>query len=747
MVNPVPSAELADFQRNVQDTDRFVNTDTEFTNRTGQTIRPLPLIAQQAEEAFALIGWTPAGFDFTAGGTLTTVNQVVSDGSGYWRWDGALPKTVTAGSSPTPTGVGAWILVSFGTTSHNGLSDRQAVGAHDDIYSRNFKSVTDLRAQTDASGNVISLAVLAGNKVHWRGYYTESDGGSNWGIVKVGNSTAITDDGGSIFVIVNDSVNGVWVEANLKCALINVEKFGAKGDGIADDTVPVENWLEYLTTNSSAVGVGSGIYAIDTISIGAPNGLTINANATFKAVGSNRLNMIQFLDVTGSVNIDGITVDGSDIVARPFEIKNIGNITAGNVYIGERCKFINAKNVSPLTHNSSGCRIQGKFENVVFEGEVDGVDNSLTSGAVSVGAWFDWSGTDFINNVIVTNKARIKNVKNDNTVTADADGIQRMGPTDQLLYFTVEPGAYFENCKGRSIKSQVKGNAIDGPIIVRDAYDGLVEIDCQYAGGYVKGSRITHDGKRVDTVIGSSTRLGLASDMTMAHNTLRIVNPPASPTEVMCFFWGTDNTDAITQDGLLCYDNKVIGGSVNHMVIAYAANVVNTNRITVRDNYAEAIAASFFNMRVVFNNPAQLTIVFEGNACKTQCTGATIVSGGQLRVESDRCNSKISPLIPYQETISGGVLTLYAGNFIQVATEGGAGFDDIDTITGGNYSAGDTVTFKMWTPTQRPTFKNGTGNIFLAGSDFELNSVRDTLVLSYDATNDEWHEVSRADNG
>jgi hypothetical protein len=529
---------------------------------------------------------------------------------------------------------------------------------------------------------------------------------------------------------------------------VSLADFGVIGDGGTDDTAEVGEWLDYLITNQVEGYVPKGTYLIETsISKIIPNGLRIRGEGVFKAGGASRLNMLLFTGCTGDVHIDGITVDGNNLVARPFEIKNTGSSTDGNVYLGQASRFINAKNIAPATNAASACRIQGNFENVVFAGEVDGVDNSLTSGAVSVGFWADWTTTYFIKNVVVTGTARVKNVKNDNATTADADGIQRMGPTTEHLFFTIQPGAYFENCKGRSIKSQVIGNAIDGPIIKRDAYDGLTEIDLQYAGGYAKGVRLYYDGVRVNNCLGSSTRLNLASDSTFAHNTLNIVNGPVTETGSMCFFWGTDNTDAIVQEGLLAYGNKVIGGSVDYMVTVYCANVIDTNRLIVRDNWAESIAEAYVNFQVVFNNPAQLTIVFEGNGCGSQCTGINIVSSGRLTVESDRNNSKISPLPPREVTIAAGVLTVYAGTYLRVATEGGAGFDDVDTISGGNYSHGETVVFKMAASGQVPTFKDGTGNIHLAGSDFALNHVRDTLVLSYDKVNDEWVEISRADNG
>lgn len=72
----------------------------------------------QFDNALANAGYIPVG-TFTAGCTVSQSNGVVSDGTSYWRWDGALPKTVTAGSSPTPTGVGNWILVSDGALKND----------------------------------------------------------------------------------------------------------------------------------------------------------------------------------------------------------------------------------------------------------------------------------------------------------------------------------------------------------------------------------------------------------------------------------------------------------------------------------------------------------------------------------------------------------------------------------------------------------------------------------------------------
>lgn len=83
---------------------------------------PVPTIAEfnraaqaRVDASIEAIGWVLAG-DFTAGCTVTDRNQyvLVVGGPGY-RWDGALPKVVAPGSSPTPIATGAWVLVGDAT--------------------------------------------------------------------------------------------------------------------------------------------------------------------------------------------------------------------------------------------------------------------------------------------------------------------------------------------------------------------------------------------------------------------------------------------------------------------------------------------------------------------------------------------------------------------------------------------------------------------------------------------------------
>lgn len=113
---PVPSESPRDLKFNAGKIDEFVTSmQREYEDRFGNkhyTIEGLRWIAQQAISAFGYITLD----SFEDGNTLTLPNQVLRlEATGeYYRWDGALPKDVPAGSTPESTGgigLGAWVSV------------------------------------------------------------------------------------------------------------------------------------------------------------------------------------------------------------------------------------------------------------------------------------------------------------------------------------------------------------------------------------------------------------------------------------------------------------------------------------------------------------------------------------------------------------------------------------------------------------------------------------------------------------
>jgi len=525
-----------------------------------------------------------------------------------------------------------------------------------------------------------------------------------------------------------------------------LKAFGGVGDGVTDDTSATDAWLDYLISNDLEGVAYNGPFLLDTVTKAINNGLRLSGNATFKATGSNRANMVRFTGCQGAFVMEGLTFDGDDKVATPFKIENESSTstTRGSVYIDESCKFINAKNNSPDTNTVTNCFIRGGFTSVVFEGETNGADDDRTSGCVTEGltvTHFTTAATDWVNRTVITGKAKFKNVKNSNTVLADADGLKVDAPTDKIANLTVQAGARFEECEGRSIKSQVVSNTINSPSIYRSLYDGLDEINLQYAGGTVDGAKIHHEGMRVDTVVSITERPTPDNiQCTVINNELTVTGTPSSDSRAMVQFNVTDAT--AKSQGITVRDNKV-KGSIEHVYRWIVGNQVDENRAIVDGNWAETVSGSFLDLSVQGSSPAQPSIVFTNNGCQDGCTGPT--GAASLLVEYERNNHNITTLAsePYELTIDTGVIQVYAGTH-KVDTEANAASDDLATINTDGRGQDEWLTLKLETSSRAVTVKHATGNIRLDGSaDFTLSDIRSSLTLAYNTALSEWNEISR----
>jgi len=195
------------------------------------------------------------------GCTLTSEEDWVVDNSGsYWKWGGSFPKNVAAGEIPS-VGNG-FIVVVFGGADL--VVDSEGSNVQDYINKNltPFKNVAEMVAYDYTE-------IPADSKIEWQGYYAQSDGGGNRGVLKKGDSTSLADDGGSIFIIVNDTVNGVWIESSHLKSEIAIEKFGGKPDDVLVDNAEVANRIyTYATTklarNGIKITLGNGRYNAQT---------------------------------------------------------------------------------------------------------------------------------------------------------------------------------------------------------------------------------------------------------------------------------------------------------------------------------------------------------------------------------------------------------------------------------------------------------------------------------------------------
>jgi len=203
-------------------------------------------------------------------------------------------------------------IVLVDNITHGGLLDLNAIGGHDAIYSRNFDTVADMKAGIDSAGNTINMVQLVGIKVFWRGYYAESDGGGNWGIVKSG---AHTEDGGLIFSL----GASLYIEANMIGGRVSVKKFGATGDGVTVDQVAIENTIAYV---ESEPRVSTVYFCPPDVSYVTNAELTIlNDGKGFKGEGSK--SVIEYKGGAGNVVFMGSKSLVSEVFSRHQFFKRI----------------------------------------------------------------------------------------------------------------------------------------------------------------------------------------------------------------------------------------------------------------------------------------------------------------------------------------------------------------------------------------------------------------------------------------
>ena len=94
--------------------------------------------------------------------------------------------------------------------------------------------------------------------------------------------------------------------------------------------------------------------------------------------------------------------------------------------------------------------------------------------------------------------------------------------------------------------------------------------------------------------------------------------------------------------------------------------------------------------------------------------------------------------------IATGVITLTerSGSYF-FDTEAAAASDDLDTITDANAVDGDVIIVSQFGSARDITYKDGTGNLFLAG-DYTPGNAQSRLTLHF--FNGDWYELSRSTN-
>jgi hypothetical protein len=172
---------------------------------------------------------------------------------------------------------------------------------------------------------------------------------------------------------------------------------------------------------------------------------------------------------------------------------------------------------------------------------------------------------------------------------------------------------------------------------------------------------------------------------------------------------------------------------------------VTGNTITASQASAEGIV---FRPNGVGDLISNATITSNTFTLGASSTGVDVVGSGTcsgITIANNNYSNVTTPIdTTFQlQTIASGVVTLTSYfNLVRIDTEGSAASDDLDTIDGGQF--GQVTTFAANNTARTVVFKDGTGNLRLAG-DFSLDNTEDSITCVFNGTN--WLEIARSDNG
>jgi len=264
-------------------------------------------------------------------------------------------------------------------------------------------------------------------------------------------------------------------------ASVSPKDFGAVGDGVANDRDAIKNALE--AADGKVLDLGGKTYALSQTALAScPNGVTVQ-NGGFVCTATSQLESLIRIGTNGDVRITNVSINGDNKCAKLLFLRSEGN--DGHVfvdnYVGKNALQTSTGLAACLYIAPDDAGAGDLFQSVH-------ITNSRFQGVESTGG-------SQVGRGVVVNDSRNTLVTNchfeDIGPYQDGDGIfVTSANAGETLRFTLD-NCTFENCKKRSIKSQVGRTRINN-VVCRRTTDfteaaGQSEISLQ-RGGVVSGA-------------------------------------------------------------------------------------------------------------------------------------------------------------------------------------------------------------------------------------------------------------------
>lgn len=200
-----------------------------------------------------------------------------------------------------------------------------------------YNSVAEMKADT---------MLWEGMNTKTLGYYAPNDGGGASYLIRA-KADADVDDGGSL----HELTNGLVAELIIENGTVNVKQFGAKGDGVTDDTIAIQKAVNVGET----VVIQKGVYNVT-------NTITLESHQRIYGDGTIYCDSdcnVFYANNQSDIHIDGIKFKGLNHGNKTYySSKNIIKFYKCNNVVVTNCNFNNIPyETCVMLETCNNCRV------------------------------------------------------------------------------------------------------------------------------------------------------------------------------------------------------------------------------------------------------------------------------------------------------------------------------------------------------------------------------------------------------